>query len=66
VWSIIGALAEATNLDAHLESLQAYADAGVDELFVQQIGPELDAFFDEWGPAVLGRFGQHATAGATR
>src|SRR6187200_68488 len=34
------------DLDAHAESLQAYADAGVDELFVQQIGPEQDAFFE--------------------
>ena len=33
----------------------AYADAGVDELYVQQIGPEQDAFFDEWAPAVLPR-----------
>ena len=33
-----------------------YADAGVDELFVQQIGPDQDAFFDEWAPEVLPRF----------
>src|SRR3954470_8053138 len=27
------------DIDEHVESLRAYADAGVDELFVQQIGP---------------------------
>jgi G6PDH family F420-dependent oxidoreductase len=41
------------DLDHHLESLRAYAEAGVDELFVQQIGPEQDLFFEEWAPAVL-------------
>ncbi|MFL5844552.1 MAG: TIGR03557 family F420-dependent LLM class oxidoreductase [Solirubrobacteraceae bacterium] len=45
------------DLDEHAESLQAYADAGVDELFVQQIGPDHDQFFAEWAPAMLARFG---------
>ncbi|MCW2967296.1 MAG: luciferase-like protein [Solirubrobacteraceae bacterium] len=44
------------DLDAHVESLQAYADAGVDELFVQQIGPDQDAFFTTWAAEVLPRF----------
>ena len=44
------------DLDAHSESLKAYADAGVDELFVQQIGPEQDAFFERWAPEILPRF----------
>jgi hypothetical protein len=44
------------DVEVHVESLQAYADAGVDELFVQQIGPEHDRFFSEWAPAVLPRF----------
>jgi G6PDH family F420-dependent oxidoreductase len=43
------------DLDRHVEALREYADAGVDELFVQQIGPAQDAFFDEWAPAVLPR-----------
>ena len=33
-----------------------YEQAGVDELFVQQIGPDHARFFDEWAPAVLERF----------
>jgi hypothetical protein len=46
------------DLDKHVEALQEYADAGVDELFVQQIGPEQDAFFKTWASEVLPRFEQ--------
>jgi hypothetical protein len=44
------------DLDQHIEALRAYADAGVDELFVQQIGPEQELFFREWAPEVLAAF----------
>jgi G6PDH family F420-dependent oxidoreductase len=44
------------DLDQHIASLQQYSDAGVDELFVQQIGPDQDAFFTTWADAVLARF----------
>jgi hypothetical protein len=44
------------DVERHVESLQQYADAGVDELFVQQIGPEQDAFFTTWASQVLPRF----------
>jgi G6PDH family F420-dependent oxidoreductase len=44
------------DLEQHVASLRAYADAGVDELFVQQIGPEQDAFFRDWASAILPRF----------
>jgi hypothetical protein len=37
-------------------ALQAFADAGVDELYVSQIGPDQDGFFERWAPAVLPRF----------
>jgi G6PDH family F420-dependent oxidoreductase len=43
------------DLDRHVAALQEYADAGVDELFVQQIGPEQDAFFTTWAKEVLPR-----------
>jgi G6PDH family F420-dependent oxidoreductase len=46
------------DIDRHVEALQEFADAGVDELFVQQIGPDQDVFFDEWAGAVLPRFAQ--------
>jgi G6PDH family F420-dependent oxidoreductase len=44
------------DLDAHVSTLREYADAGVDELFVQQIGPEQDAFFTTWAKEVLPQF----------
>jgi G6PDH family F420-dependent oxidoreductase len=44
------------DLDQHIASLQEYADAGVDALFVQQIGPEQELFFREWAPEVLSKF----------
>src|SRR5215208_415238 len=44
------------DLDHHAEQLQAFAAAGVDELYLQQVGPELDAFFDTWAPYILERF----------
>jgi G6PDH family F420-dependent oxidoreductase len=44
------------DLERHRESLQEYADAGVDELYVQQIGPQQDAFFTTWAEDILPRF----------
>jgi G6PDH family F420-dependent oxidoreductase len=44
------------DLDAHEASLRQYLEAGVDELFVQQIGPDQDAFFDTWAREILPRF----------
>jgi G6PDH family F420-dependent oxidoreductase len=44
------------DLDAHAAALQEYADAGVDELFVQQVGPDQDAFFTTWAEEILSRF----------
>ena len=44
------------DLDRHAETLQEYADAGVDELFVQQVGPDQEAFFDRWAKEILPRF----------
>ena len=45
------------DLERHVASLKEYADAGVDELFVQQIGPEQETFFTTWAGDVLPRFG---------
>ena len=45
------------DLEQHIESLKAYEEAGVDELFVQQIGTDHERFFAEWAPEVLARFG---------
>jgi G6PDH family F420-dependent oxidoreductase len=44
------------DLDRHLEALGEYAEAGADELFVQQIGPNQDEFFDTWAAEIVPRF----------
>lgn len=46
------------DLDQHLEALLRYEQAGVDELYVQQVGPLQDAFFDTWAREILPRFEQ--------
>jgi G6PDH family F420-dependent oxidoreductase len=43
------------DVDRHAETIRAYADAGFDELYVNQIGPEQDAFFDAYREHVLPR-----------
>jgi G6PDH family F420-dependent oxidoreductase len=53
-------IAEATpcgpDIERHISAIQEYADAGFDELYVQQIGPDQDAFFDAYREHVLRRF----------
>jgi G6PDH family F420-dependent oxidoreductase len=44
------------DIETHVASLNQYLEAGVDELFVQQIGRDQDAFFDTWAGEVLPRF----------
>ena len=41
------------DLDRIRERIDAYAAAGVDELYVQQIGPEQDAYFDVFEREIL-------------
>jgi G6PDH family F420-dependent oxidoreductase len=43
------------DVDKHVAALQAYADAGFDELYVNQIGPDQDAFFAAYSERVLPR-----------
>lgn len=43
------------DLDRHAQALEEYAEAGFDEIYVQQIGPEQDAFFDAYREHVLPR-----------
>ncbi|MFG1927138.1 TIGR03557 family F420-dependent LLM class oxidoreductase [Cryptosporangium sp. NPDC048952] len=44
------------DLDQHAKSVQEYVDAGFDEVYVQQIGPDQEAFFAAWQKEVLPRF----------
>jgi G6PDH family F420-dependent oxidoreductase len=44
------------DVERHIEVIQQYVDAGFDELYVQQIGPEQDAFFEAYAQHVLPGF----------
>jgi G6PDH family F420-dependent oxidoreductase len=46
------------DVDKHVEAITAYADAGFDELYVNQIGPQQDAFFEAYRNEVLPRVAQ--------
>jgi G6PDH family F420-dependent oxidoreductase len=43
------------DVERHVEKINAYAEAGFDELYVQQIGPDQDAFFEAYREHVLPR-----------
>jgi hypothetical protein len=44
------------DLDRHIQTIQEHADAGVDELYIQQIGGGHDEFFAAYAREVLPRF----------
>jgi hypothetical protein len=44
------------DIEAHVANLQEYADAGVDEVYVQRIGSGQEAFFEAYREHVLPRF----------
>jgi G6PDH family F420-dependent oxidoreductase len=41
------------DVDEHVEAIKAYEEAGFDELYINQIGPEQDAFFEAYREHVL-------------
>jgi len=41
------------DVDAHVEAIKAYERAGFDELYINQIGPDQDAFFEAYRERVL-------------
>jgi G6PDH family F420-dependent oxidoreductase len=41
------------DVDQHVEAIKAYAEAGFDELYIGQIGPDQDAFFEAYRDRVL-------------
>jgi hypothetical protein len=41
--------------DEHLRGLASYIDAGFDEVYVNQIGPEQKGFFEFYGREILPR-----------
>lgn len=54
------------DLERHVEAIEAYAEAGFDELYIQQIGDEQERFFEVYSSEVLPRFQeQHDAAEQT-
>jgi G6PDH family F420-dependent oxidoreductase len=43
------------DIDQHVDAINAYAKAGFDELYIQQIGPKQDEFFRVYAEQVLPR-----------
>jgi G6PDH family F420-dependent oxidoreductase len=39
--------------DRHVSSIKERIDAGYDEIYIQQVGPDMDGFFDLYGSHVL-------------
>lgn len=44
------------DIDAHLELLERYEQAGFDEVYVQQVGPDLEGFFEIYESEILTRY----------
>jgi hypothetical protein len=44
------------NADAVLESIQQYVDAGMDRIYLHQIGPDQEGFFEFAGREILPAF----------
>jgi G6PDH family F420-dependent oxidoreductase len=40
-------------VDRHVAQVRQFLDAGLDEVYVQQIGPDMDGFFEAWRTDVL-------------
>jgi G6PDH family F420-dependent oxidoreductase len=54
--AVAEAIACGPDAGLHAERLKAYVDAGVDEVYVQQIGPDMEGFFTAWEKDVLPQF----------
>jgi G6PDH family F420-dependent oxidoreductase len=50
---VAGSVPCGPDIDRHLETIRQFADAGVDELYVQQVGGNHDAFFEAYARDVL-------------
>jgi G6PDH family F420-dependent oxidoreductase len=49
------------DLERHVEAIEAYAEAGFDELYIQQIGDEQERFFEVYSREILPRFRESGT-----
>ena len=51
--AVPGLFACGPDVDEHVAQLRSYADAGYDEVYVQQIGPDKEGFFSAYQKEVL-------------
>jgi G6PDH family F420-dependent oxidoreductase len=51
--AVPGLFACGSDVDEHVAQLRSYADAGYDEVYVQQIGPDTEGFFSAYAKEVL-------------
>lgn len=49
------------DLDLHLHAIRRYRDAGFDELYIQQIGPDQERFFQTYANEILPHFNSDAS-----
>jgi hypothetical protein len=52
------------DVERHLEAIREYERAGFDELYVSQIGPDQDPFFEAYRETVLPRVREELSAGS--
>lgn len=50
------------DLDLHLQAIRRYRDAGFDELYIQQIGPDQELFFETYANEILTHFNDSESA----
>ncbi len=50
------------DLDLHLQAIRRYRDAGFDELYIQQIGPDQQRFFEVYANEILPHFNDSSSA----
>ena len=46
--------------DVHLAGMRAYLDAGFDEVYVGQVGPDAEGFFEFYASQILPRLREEA------
>jgi G6PDH family F420-dependent oxidoreductase len=50
---VAGSITCGADSDAHADQVRKHIDAGIDEVYVQQIGPDMSGFFTAWEKEVL-------------
>ncbi len=46
--SLVESMPVGPRVDRYVESIQEYIDAGYDSVYIHQVGPDQEGFFDFW------------------